>query len=57
MRGTTMSTAKHMMRVSGKSRPATSGNKNVKSRASRKGAQVPDSMVGKHIKGPDRGNG
>ena len=51
------SRARQAERKSKSSRPATSGNKNLQSRASRKGAQVPTGMVGRTHKGPDLGDG
>lgn len=59
MRGTTTSTAMHMKDVSGRRRPATGGNKNVQTAARRKSAmsQTKGEMVGRSIKGPDRGDG
>lgn len=50
-------TGRKMVGMSKKSRPATSGNKNVQSRARRKGHGVPDGMVGRVIAGPDKGTG
>lgn len=59
MRGTTTSTAMHMKDVSGRKRPATSGNKNTNATAKRKSAmsQTKGDMVGRSLKGPDRGDG
>lgn len=56
MRGTTSSTAGHMVATSRRSRPATGGNKNTNARASRKPAPMPTSRTNP-IKGPDRGTG
>lgn len=59
MRGTTKSTAAHMKDVSGRHRPATSGNKKVRNGGSQMSAmsQTKGDMVGRSIKGPDRGDG
>lgn len=53
---TTTTKAKNFTRISKRSRPATSGNKNVNARASRRSGRVPDRLTSP-IKGPDRGNG
>ncbi len=43
--------------MSKRKRPATSGNKNLQSRARRKGNGVPESMIARTHKGPDLGTG
>lgn len=54
-------TARKLTNQSRKSRPKTDGNKNVQSRARRKGHGVPDGMIGGPsggpLAGPDRGTG
>ena len=53
---TTSTKARRFVQVSKRSRPATSGNKNLNSRARRKGSQT-DSRLTQPLKGPDRGEG
>jgi len=58
MRGTTRSTGNQFRRMSQKSRPATSGNKNVRTGGSR--MSMSSQMVSGRtapLKGPDRGEG
>lgn len=55
---TTSSKAKSFVKIAGRSRPATDGNKNTNARARRQSAsaQVPDRLT-TPLKGPDRGTG
>lgn len=53
---TTEKVAKNFMRKAAQSRPATSGNKNVRATATRTGSPMPRNVTAP-LKGPDKGTG